>query len=198
MPEETQQPDYGFIINPGKNEGRGILPASGNKKKRLLIVGALAVVLIIVFSTVFSFIFQDDSELLLTKLAQTHTELVRVSDIGKEKARSSQVRDFATTTKATLTSSEQEIMGIVSGTIKVDSKLLAASKNPETDERLTVAEQRNQFDEVYIELISEQMQDYRSQLQNLHNLTSSEKNKEIYSKLFNDLGALLASLEKPE
>lgn len=191
--------DYSFITDPYKPPKKGLLGLfSGEKGKTFKIIGlgiAVLLTLLIGYSLIFG---GDDSAQRLLKLAQTHTELKRVSEIGESKARSTNVRNFATTTRLTLDSSESAIMGIVNKAKKPSSKELAAGENPKTDELLVQAEQRNQFDEVYIDLFSEQIQEYRSQLKVLHEETSSKKNKETYGSLYNELGALLASLGMQE
>lgn len=191
MQPENQQPDYNFIFNPQQPNKNGLI-AGGNKKQRILIALGGGLVLLLVFVVLFSVIFSGGSDKQLTlRLAQQHTELIRISEIGEDKARGQAAKNLATTTRLTLQSSETDILAIANNSQKVDSKLLAAGQNPETDETLTEAEQRSQFDEVFTEVVSEELQAYRSDLQQAFNISKSARNKQIYSQLYDQLGDII-------
>ena len=191
MQPQKQQPDYGFIFNPDKPQKRSLLPGGG-KKRRILIAAAGGLVLLIVFYMIFSLVFSGDGNKELTlKMAQEHTELVRITEIGEEKARGQSAKNLATTTRLTLMSNQQAIIDIANKQQKVDKKLLAAGQDKDTDSKLEQAEQRSQFDEVFTQQLSEKLEAYREDLNTAFDQSKSSKNKQLYSELYQELGDII-------
>lgn len=191
MQPENQQPDYNFILDPQQPKKGGLL-AGANKTKRMVIAAAGGLFLLTMFLVLFSLILGGGGEnkRLALRLAQQHTELTRVAEIGEEKARGQAAKNLATTTLLTLQSSQPEILAIAGD---VDEKLLAGGQDAETDEVLTAAEQRSQFDEVFTEVLEEGITAYRNDLDTAFSSSSSSKNKEVYSKIYRQLGDIIGA-----
>ena len=186
-----QQPDYSFITNPEQQPKKSLLPG-GSKKQRLIIAGIGGTVLLLIFLVVFSLLFNNDSgKQLSVRLAQQHTELIRVSEIGQDKARGQAAKNLAVTSLLTLRSSEAGILEIANSSQDVNDTLLEQGMDSDTDETLTEAEQRSQFDEVFTELLSEELQDYRTDLQEAYDASSKRSNKELYQTLYTQLGDII-------
>ena len=191
------QNPYDFILNSSnqpKKSGLGhFLSSPQNKTQRIIFIAAGGVILLMLALIVFSLIFSSGggNRDQLLGLAQRHAELVRVSDIGLEKSRDSEARNLAATTKLSLQSSQSNLMTIVNKTGKVGNKELSAGQDPETDKALEAAERNNRFDEAFIQILSDQLQEYQTELKATHSASSSAANKQTYSNILNQVGALL-------
>lgn len=193
---ENQNP-YDFILNSGdqpKKTGLGnILSSPSGKKQRLIFIIAGVAILLIIALIVFAMVFSGgggNREQLLG-LAQKHAEIIRVADIGVDKAKSSEARNLAMTTKLSLQSSQSSLMEVVQKTGKVSNKELAAGQNKETDTALESAERNNRFDEAFVEILAKELTDYRGDLQTAFSNSSSASNKKVYSTIFGQTGAIL-------
>lgn len=188
--QPNQNPDYSFLNEPNKKRGP-------TKKQRIMIVSGGGLLLIIFIIMLFSLALgggQDKAETSL-KLAQMHTELIRVSEIGQDKARGQAAKNLATTTKLTLKSSEQDILGVASKYQEVKSKLLEAGEDPDTDKTLTEAEQRSRFDEVFIKTLTAEIKEYQVALSEAFESSRSKSNKQVYDSVFKDLKKITDAAE---
>jgi hypothetical protein len=188
-----QQNPYEFIMSSGAAPKKSWLPTPANKTQRIIFVAAGGFILLLLIVVGFSVISggnNGDTDRLL-KLAQQHAEIVRVAEIGTEKARSPQARNLAATTKLTLQSSQGDLLDVVNKFTKVGSKELAAGKNQDTDKALETAEQSNRFDEAFIETMNKSLSSYSSELKAVYDASSSEDNKRVYSEIFNQVTTLL-------
>lgn len=186
QPNQTN-PDYSFIQNAGAKK------AGPGKKQRIMIVVGLGVVLLIVGIIVSSFLFggSNDSATRTLKLAQTHTELIRISELGMDKARGQAAKNLATTTNLTLLSEQSAIVSIAEKDQEITKKILSFGQNSDTDDTLTEAEQRSQFDEVFIELLVKEMEAYRQELEAAYDASNSNANKQTYQKLYDSLNKII-------
>lgn len=195
MSEDQNQ--YDFIMNPGqpsvKDKLFSKLPVPGGKKQRFILAIAGAVLLIAILSLggwLLSLSGNAEKER-LTALAQQHTEIIRIAEIGIDKATDPAVRNFASTTKLALQSSQAQLNDVVSKVQKVDNKLLRAGQDPKTDESLTTAEQRNLFDDVFKSILTAELRQYQAQLMTAYDASSSDANKQVYSNIYNQVTALI-------
>ncbi|MDZ7785931.1 MAG: hypothetical protein U5L95_02310 [Candidatus Saccharibacteria bacterium] len=191
MQPSDNKPDYSFLSGAPTKQGP-------SKKRRIMIVAGGGAVLLFVVIMLFSLIFGGsggDSPERTLRLAQMHTELVRVSEVGTDKARGQDAKNLANGTRLTLLSDQADIIAIAERNQDISSKLLAAGQDTETDETLTQAEQRSRFDEVFIPLLIEEIQEYQGELQAAHEASSSSSNKEVYSNLYDDLRKIVETTE---
>jgi len=179
-------------MNPNNESKKGLLPSATSKKQRIVIFGGGLVLLLLILTVAFSVLFGGGGNGPLTlSMAQQHTELIRITEIGEEKARGQAAKNLATTTRLTLQSSEEEILAIANSVQKVDKKLLVLGQSAETDKTLTEAEQRSRFDEIFTVVMSEQLEVYRKDLQTAFDTSGSSKNKQFYATLYDQLGDII-------
>jgi len=180
------QPDsdqYGFIMNPGGPAKKSLLPGGGLNlsKKQLIIAGVgTAIVLAMLVTVVLSLLGggPSNSDQLLGTV-QRQSELIRISDIALKEAKGTQARNLAMTTKLSLHSDRASLVAALAGQgLKVGSKELEGSENPQTDQKLTEATQNNRFDEVYLEFIQSSLVDYQRTLNAVYRTTVSTRLKE--------------------
>src|SRR3989344_578079 len=95
-PDQSIQPDpYGFITNPAKPTRPTLF--GGGMKLKLIVVGAITVLLIIlgiIVSTMLSAPNNAQKDKLI-KLAQTQTEIVRLASAATNKAATPETRSLA-------------------------------------------------------------------------------------------------------
>lgn len=193
MVMQNEQDQYDFILNDKKGSKKSLLPAMDLKKKRLLLIfggGVLFITLIVIIFGLISSLNNKDREFLIN-MVQQHAEIVRVAEIGEDKARNQATRNLAVTTKLALQSSQDDIVNIANKTGKVSSADIAGGMSVQTDEELETAEQNNSFDEAFEEILYELLEEYRATLVEAYDISTSEANKQVYSDTFNQIRALL-------
>ncbi len=191
MQPNGNQPDYSFLSNgPAQQTGP-------SKKKRIMIVAGGGTILLLIAIIVSSLLFggSGDSTQTSLKLAQLHTELLRVSELGKDSARGQAAKNLATTTNLTLLSTSDSIIALANKDQKVASKLLSAGVDAETDKALNEAEQRSQFDDVFIPLLVEEIKEYRLELSKAFESTSSKTAKQTYTEVYESLNKIISASE---
>lgn len=190
----SEQPPYDFIMNSGAAPQKpGLLPAGADKKQRVLIAAGVGVVLLIIFGVAYNLLFNRPDPTLAAslKMAQQHTEALRVADIGLKKARSSDARNLAATVKLSLQSSEDKIVAIASKGRKLNKAQLEATKDTKTDELLTRADQNNLFDQAFRETIQAQIRAYLKQLRVVYEGSTSKADQKTLDEVHSQLNKIL-------
>jgi hypothetical protein len=185
-----QQNPYDFILKDAPKPKRNLL-GGGSFKSRLLIIaggGLLLLVLAIVFISVLSSGNKGVNQQLL-ELAQEQTEIMRVSEIGIEKARSADTKNLATTIKYSVTSSRNDVLSIINK--KSTDKALTLKKNSSTDQTLDTAATNNNFDAVFTETMSNTLKTYQANVRTIYNATGNQKTKQTLSDTYNSAGVLI-------
>jgi hypothetical protein len=192
-PKHGGHDPYDFILNPGTQPKKRLLPRGNSTKQRIILVVSGAVVLLMLILIVTSLLSSAGraTKQEWLKLSQQQTELIRVSDIGVDKAEGSSAKNLAITSKLTLESAQADIIGLAKKSgAEVSQKQLEAGQNAETDSKLLAAEQTNQFDSVFVQLLKDNLKEYQDQLKKLYDL-SGTKTKAIISPLYNSVGILI-------
>lgn len=160
-------------------------------------MAAGAMVLLLIVVTVFALLFSGGggNREQLVRLAQRHTEIIRIAEIGSEKSKGTEARNLAVTTRLSLQSSKSSLLEAVQKTGKVGNEELSAGRDQEVDADLEAAERNNRFDEVFIEVLSGHLTEYRAELQSAFTDSSNKNSKKVYSDIFGQVGALLPASE---
>lgn len=183
---------YEFITShqpPRRNDG-------SSKKQRIIFVlagaGALLIVALLFMSLLHS--GSPDTKADYVSLLQQQTELVRVSEIGTKKARADGTQNLAYIANYSLLSEQAELKDLAKKAgAAIDAKTLALGKNPQTDILLTQADQNNNFDAVFTDILKQSLQKYQQQLQKIYNESSGAS---VHTTLHNDfvgVGLLIGS-----
>lgn len=194
--DEQTNPDYSFLNQ--DNSSSGGLLASANKKKRILIVAIGGGILLIFILLFLALIFGggDDAKQNLTTMAQQQQEIIRISEIGEENARSQRILSLATTTKLSMNSAQQQVTSSVSrkGT-NLDNATLQLRENRATTDELASAEQANRFDETFAEILRGELVTYQQLLESTYDI-ANETDQQMLEELFVDVAILLDTLEE--
>lgn len=179
IPTGNGQPKYDFIFDNKTAGKKPLLPGGGSKKGRLIIVGAGAVILILLIVLVARLISnagKGDTSALVTA-AKQQQELIRVADIGIDKAKSQAAKNIAITTKLALESQQKEMQSAITTAGLNPKKVLISSKNTKTDSTLTTAEQNNRFDEEFLNIMSTSLTEYQKTIKTAYEGATSKKLK---------------------
>lgn len=183
---------YSFITNPGTAQQRPV--GGGSMKSRLIIVGVSAAVLLVVVMIFVALLGSSGKGLAkdYQDLLQQQTELVRVSEIGREKAAQSDAKNLAITTSLSISGQQKALLSIAKKAgAKTDTKSLALGKNVDTDSTLNTAEQANQFDTVFIKTVQDELTTYKQTLKKIYDQTTKKTTKDILNTDYVDVSALL-------
>lgn len=199
MPSSQEQPtaNYDFILSGGqKPRGRLSLPGGSSRTGRIIIFGA-GLVLLLVISIMFFSLLSSSSRANTDKLisiTQQQQEIIRVSTIGIEKARSSATRNLAVTTELSMVSAQKKMLDLLKKRgHKVGLKQLALKQKASTTSALEEAALNNSFDETFTKLINDELTEYRTSVRATYNTSSSKTEKALLDEAFQGAGTLLAS-----
>ena len=186
---------YDFITSPSAPTKRSLLRGG----KRPLIIGLVIAVVVVLILVIGASLFgggssKDDYWAAL----QQHAETIRVSDIGSKSARNNRAKNLAITSRQTLQSQQSTLNSLANGAgiKKIDGKQLALGQDSTTDERLTKADQLNQFDEEFIKVMSEELRAYQTTLRTIYDKSGSAKNRATLSTMYDEVQLLVESTKQ--
>lgn len=191
-----QKSPYDFLNNSTSQPKRSLLPTNLSFRHKLLAIGGVAVIVMIIIAIVSSLFLKGGAGTVeqMRALAIEQNELIRVADIGTEKARSSSTLNLATTTKSTLISDQRvTIAYVTSQKQKLPAKELVTGKNTKTDDLLRRAEQANQFDEVFTKELQTELKKYQANVKKAYDEASSKKAKTVLSDNYNHVKVLVSN-----
>ena len=181
-------PDYDFILNANhKPAKKPLLPTGNSKQSRILIVviGAVVLLIVAIIAMVLISSAGKAGKADLIKAAQLQSEIVRISELGAERAKGSTAKNLAITASYSVQSDQAVLRSALSKQgIKISDSQLAAGKNQTTDATLTSADQSNKFDEVFIKTLQTQVSTYQQTLKAAYNATSSKSLQQTLSDQF--------------
>ncbi len=182
MQQQDQNP-YGFILDSNQKSKPSLpLPNTSSTKGRILLVVGVATILIIAASLLFSFLGKagkSDVEA-LTKIAQTQTELIRISGLTADKAKINDSYVLGHTVASVIMTDNQAIVALIKKQgVKVDAKILALRKDTAVDAELDTANRNNTFDEAYTAALKEKLAEYQALLAQQYAKTSSKTERQL-------------------
>ena len=155
-------------------------------------MGVVGGVLLILIVLVFALLSGGNKSPGLLEIAQTQQELIRVSEIGVQKAGSQNARNLAVSTDFTIRSSQKDMLSRLK---KVKPKVLDIKQNKKTDDLLTEAALNNRFDETFEKVIQQQLVEYQKLLKSTYDGTSNQKLQNILNGDFTSAGLLITATQ---
>ena len=194
-PSGGNQGQYDFLFKEPPKKSRLTLNLNSTKQ-RILVVAGGGVVLLVIILIAISLLTSGGkaNQALLLSIAQKQTELIRIADLGAQKAHTTATKNLAVTTAASLTTDQNALLGVMSP--KPKAKDLALGKNSNTDKLLTTADQNNQFDEVFVTEIQKELLSYQKLLKQARDSTSNKKTKAILSTEYAHASILAGAKEE--
>ena len=189
----TQQNPYDFIMSADQRPRRSF-NLGDNKGARFVVIAVLLILIFIITMLVMSFLDKDKNaqKERLIEIAQTQTEIIRVSSLAEKDAKSADTRNFAVNTKLSVQTSQSEVSGAVARygvKGKGLTKELSASKNPKTDAALQEASRNNRFDETFMAIMEKQLADYQKLLLAAHK-AGTPADKQVLQKSIKNANVL--------
>lgn len=180
-----QTPNTYDFLNAPTGQKRGVFGGSGPKNKVLASVIFVVLVLILVvvgFSFINSLGKKDYSA--YNSLLKTQYELVRITTIGAEKARTPEVRQFAATIQYSTTTEREAVVALlIKAKQEVLEKQLAQAKDANNDKALAAAEQANRYDEEMQKIITSLLASYYKQIKDIAPSASTKSEKTLVTQL---------------
>ena len=184
---------YDFIMNGKQAPKKSILPSGNSRKQRIILIVGGALAFFAIFAIVLALIFSsggEDTKALLG-LAQTQTEITRVSADGTTKARSAATQNFTQTVTTTMTTAQQQTIEVLAKKTKVDEKKLVLGRSTKTDTALTSAQQAGRYDEELTATLTKALASYKTEISQAATKTTTKSQKELLQKLYTQVEALI-------
>lgn len=185
---------YDFILQGNQKPKKSLVPNPASPKKRALLVGVGAAILLVLGIILFAVLSSGSKAGTQTilGLAQTQTEIIRISNAGANQARDIPNQNYAATVSAALATSRQETTNyLASKKVKIKAKDLVAGQNPKTDAALKSAEQAGRYDEQLIATLESSLVAYRNQVSTEYKATSSKTEKKLLQTLYDQVVAIM-------
>jgi hypothetical protein len=166
LPQYQQQApvnNYDFLnATPAKR--RPMVFGGGNKT----IVSVLFVLGVLFLLTILFVVFQSLTKKdysAYIKLTQKQAEIVRVSDLGAAKARSTSTKNYVQTIRTVTASEQVNTLAFLSKKgQKVGTKQLVLLKDSSTDKKLAAAEQTSAYDDTLLNTLNGLILDYQKSI----------------------------------
>ncbi|MDQ5971976.1 MAG: hypothetical protein QG553_135 [Patescibacteria group bacterium] len=184
---------YDFILNGNQKPKKSVLPTTQSKKQRILFVLGGAFILFSLFAIAMLLISSagGGDKKMLTGIAQTQTEIMRVSREGATDAKDTAIQGFAQSTALVITSSQQKTTAFL-GKMKEtpNSKTLALGRSTKTDTALKTAKEAGRYDQELLKILSTSLEDYKKELSAGYKQATSKSQKQLLEQLYNQANNL--------
>lgn len=200
-PYQQQSPSsgspYEFIMNPGQPPkkkrvgfGRSNLPMTIG-----VIIGG-AVLLMIVLSIVLSmFAPKNISKSDLIGLAQSQSELMRISDLAARNGTQQVTKNLAVTVQFTMNTEQKKVIALLDKEgVKLGEKELSLKQNAITDQQLTTAKVTSTYDLVFSQVLQNELESYAKSLKTLHGKAASKTERDLTSTYYEQTQLLISQI----
>jgi len=158
---------YDFILNPQKPK-KAYKGLHGLARTIILIVAGTILFMVIAGFILNALLPKKISKEDMLGLAQSQTEIIRITDQGASAATKQVARNFATTISATiLTQKKQTVDLLAKNGVKTNSKELALKQNATNDQKLASAKATSTYDKAFTEITQAELQKYSNLLKQL-------------------------------
>jgi len=183
---------FDFIMNPQQAPKKGLLPPMSPKKRKIMFLafGLIGVLLIFIIG---SLLFSGGSGATdkVLKVAQEQTEIIRIAELGKQKASGSDVKTLAALTSSVVTTDQTKTVDyLAQQKKKVKDKELSLGKDSKVDSDLSAASANGRFDEVFKQILLEKLNKYADNLKNTFPALGT-KGKELFDQNYNNVVIIL-------
>ncbi len=186
---------YEFFMKEPAAAKKPLLPGGSMKSRLFMIVGGVFVLLVII-SVVAMLAGGDDTKTLqLAGVAKQQNEVVRMADIGANKARALNVRNFSVTVQLSLASQQSTLQkALKTQGVKTSSASLDTAKKTRNDEKLSVAQQNNRYDEVLLEILTTELSLYQKALKTAHSQAAAKTFKDAMAVQYQKAATLAGQI----
>jgi hypothetical protein len=183
---------YDFITNPAKTAKKPPLLSKNNRSGLIKLVLIVLGVLVLITAAA-SMLFGGDSnrETLLT-VARKQSQIISIAESGADKAGSNQAKALALSTQLTITTDQWALINqLTKNGGKVKGKEYSSAPSSQVTSELATAERNGRFDEVFSNIIKQQLTEYQRDLQAANTALDSKTAKIMIAKDYENAGLLL-------
>jgi hypothetical protein len=195
---QPQQPNYDFIVNPGKPP-KHLPTAGGSKLSRILIVGGGLILLIIVFSIGKGLLSGGGNQAALALVVADQQEIIHLSTAATQQPNiSSTNQNFAITGKLVVTSEQTQLLKYMAQQKqKVSDKQLRLKVSAAVDKQLLGAVASSTYDQTFQEVMKSLLTDYATALQVAYKQSSGANARKLLKAEYNSAQLLQRQLATP-
>ncbi len=198
QPPAPQGNPYDYILNSPQGKRRAFVPGGKHKKLFSVLFVLFVLLIVVVVISLFNSLTSKDYSAYIS-LAQKQNEVARIAEIGATNGRSSYTKQYATTIKMTLTSEQSSTVSYLNKNgKKLGDKQLSASRNSDTDKKLTASEQTSTYDDTYNAILNSLVKDYYASVKSATSSPSGLSEKALATTLQNDYKILTSTSTSPK
>jgi len=192
QPQQVQPGHYDFITNPAKPGKKSLFSFGKGNKSGMLIIIAGGIGLFALILLVGSLFFGGGSNKdTLLGVAQKQSEVIAVAGIGAEDGGSNQAQSLALAVQLSVTTEQQALVTQISKKDKVKPKEYAAGASSEVTTQLETAQRNGRFDEVFYNVIKQELTEYQQVLKTANAAVTSKSTKAVLASDYENVGILL-------
>lgn len=190
--QPTQEPGaYDFITNPAQPKKRSLLNGGDKKGFLIMVLGGLGIVTLLVLIGGLVFGGDSDRETLLD-VAKQQSAIIEIAETGNEKAGTNQAKSLALTTQLTITTQQTDLVNQIAKTGKVKEKSYASGASSKITSELEAAELNGRFDEVFSNILKQELTEYQQEIKVANSKVSSKKAKKLLADDYEQTALLLS------
>lgn len=195
---QPEQSPFDFILNSGEPSQRSSLPLGSQDSpiKRGLLVGAVALVLIVIGIIFMAILNGGGDTTTLLKVAQAQQETVRVADTIRTEATSQAVRNVGINTYLGVSSDKTKFIATTKAAgIKFSDKELLLGQNSKTDAALEAANTAGTYDVIALEALKQNVSQYLTAISTAYDQVSNAAVKDTLKQTYANTMLLNKQLE---
>lgn len=189
-PAPIQPSHYDFITNPAKPRKKSLFGGGDKKGTLIIIAGGLGLLTLILL--IGSLFFGGDSNKdTLLNVAKKQSEVIAVAGLGAEDGGSNQAQSLALAVQLSVTTEQQALIAQIYKNGKVKQKEYAAGPSAQVTQDLETAQRNGRFDEVFNNVMKQELTEYQQELRTANAAVSSKSSKTLLAKDYENVGLLL-------
>lgn len=198
---QNQGSPYEFMFEPQKPPRRKLLNIGGNNF--VLTIGVLvggAILLMLIIVLILNIVTGGGGNTSdLISLTETQHEFARVTGNADQTATSQTTKNLAITIDLTMNTQEEGTLALLKKQgVNVSTKELSLKQNASTDQQLANAEATSTYDQVFDQLMQQQLSSYAGALKQLYNKTRSASVRSLTSNYYSQTEKILSQIPLAE
>lgn len=195
-PGSPQGNPYEFILNPAKPPRPKRFGFGNNMAVTIAMIVGGALLIMILLTIVTNLLTPEKvGEKELLGLAQSQTELARISEEAVGDSTQQVTKNLATTVQYTMLTQQQQTIKVLGSIgVEVDEEVLALKQNGDTDQRFKNAQSTSTFDATYTAIIEKELNNYAGTLKHLTTQNMSQQERSRVSDYYKQTQQLISQI----
>lgn len=188
---------YEFILNPQQPPKKSLGGKFGNRFiiTISLIVGGTFILMIIVALLLNALAPAKISKEDLIGLAQTQTEIHRISSQASSDATQQVTKNLATTIEYTMVTQQKQTIDVLAkNNVELGKKELSLKQNATTDQRFATAKSTSTFDQTFTDIIQDELTNYADTLKRLSSKGNNRTERDRMSDYYRQVQQLISQI----